>query len=245
VNTDKLTILHAPTADDPFAVLYKPHGIPSAPLVSSEAGDALSAAVTIIPGLSVVHGKKEIEYGLLHRLDTDACGLLLVASTQQSYDALSASQQNGSFEKTYRVVCMYDPANPLQLGGFPPPPEASVVQSAVITARSAFRPYGEGRRQVRPVTAASGTAAERKGGTVLYRTEIEIVDMQDAVVKAYCRITAGYRHQVRCHLAWLGIPVDGDRLYNVHCLTGAVLQFEGCGLSFPHPLTGAPVCFNV
>lgn len=246
MSTDEIKILHAPTAEDPFVVLYKPHGMPSAPLVPGDNNSAFSRTCALFPELSCVRGKKEIEHGLLHRLDNDACGLLVIASTQQSYDALYESQRKGSFEKTYSVVCLLNKNNPAELGGFPPVPGGrNIASGGRFTAESAFRPFGAGRGQVRPVTSESGTAACRKGGNIIYRTEIEIVSIEDTTVAARCRITAGYRHQVRCHLAWVGLPVLGDRLYNFRCGNERTMQFEGSSLCFPHPLTGERTIFTV
>ncbi len=241
-----IKILHAPTAHDPFVVLYKPHGMPSAPLVPGDSDSAFCRACLLFPELSGVRGRKEIEHGLLHRLDNDACGLLVIASTQQSYDALNESQRNGSFEKTYDVVCLPNKNNAVELGGFPPVPcSLTIASGEKTTAESAFRPFGAGRGQVRPVTSESGTAACRKGGNTIYRTEIEIVSVEETAATVRCRITAGYRHQVRCHLAWVGLPVLGDRLYNSRCGKGRTLQFEGSALCFPHPLTGEKTVFTI
>lgn len=245
MNEDEIRILHAPTEQDPFLILYKPHGMPSAPLSPGDVNNAVSCAAALFPGLYTVRGKKEIEHGLLHRLDNDASGLLLIASTQQAYDALCESQKKGLFEKQYSVTCGLNKNNAAELGGFPPVSDkCSIVSGAKIIAESSFRPFGTGRRQVRPVTPESGTAAEKKGGNTVYRTEIEIVHIEKTVVTAFCRITAGFRHQVRCHLAWEGLPVAGDKLYNAHCGDELILHFEGSSLCFPHPLTGQKTLFT-
>jgi 23S rRNA pseudouridine1911/1915/1917 synthase len=244
MNTEKIKILHAPDKDDPFVILYKPHGMPSAPLSNSDNNNAFCSAAEIFPELFSVCGRKNIEYGLLHRLDNDACGLLVIASTQQAYDALYEAQKQGNFEKTYRVLCIQNKKNTTELGGFPPASSSSGIASGKqIIVESAFRPFGEGHRQVRPVTFESGKAAAKKSGSKIYRTEIEIVSVDNTIVIAMCRIKAGYRHQVRCHLAWQGLPVIGDALYNARYETGETLQFEGYGLRFPHPLTGEKIVY--
>ena len=52
-----------------------------------------------------------------------------------------------------------------------------------------------------------------------------------------CKISAGYRHQVRCHLAWLGLPVIGDKLYNRN-MKKSSLMFSAVGLEFYDQITG-------
>jgi 23S rRNA pseudouridine1911/1915/1917 synthase len=245
MSVQKIKVVHEPSLKEPFAVVYKPHGLPSAPLSVDDKENAFCYAACLFPELYDVCGKKQIEHGLLHRLDNEACGVLLIASTQQSYDFLIEAQKNGKFEKMYSVTCVLNKKNADSLGGFPPVPDiAETAAGQEIVLTSSFRPYGEGRKQVRPVTGESGKAAGRKGGTAVYKTEIQIIDIEKTTVITHCHITAGYRHQVRCHLAWQGIPAQGDKLYNA-LYGGGEMQFEGSGISFPHPITGAEVIFSI
>ena len=210
-----IDIIHVPTAEKPFLVINKPKGLPSAPLSSEDKDNALVQALEAFPELRKVQGKKEIEYGLLHRLDTATDGLMVIAATQECYDFLCEEQKQGRFIKYYKAECNVNPDNAKRLGGFPPDTPSSPKQSILV--ESYFRPYGEGRKEVRPVTEKSGKAALQKlGKAKLYTTEISILKKDEASVRAEveCRIAEGYRHQVRCHLAWAGLPVIGDQLYN-------------------------------
>lgn len=242
----KIKVVHEPSREEPFAVVCKPHGLPSAPLSEDDTENAFCYAAGLFPELYNVCGKKQVEHGLLHRLDNEAGGLLLIASTQQSYDFFLEAQKNGKFEKTYSVTCVLNKKNADSLGGFPPVPDtAETAAGQKIILTSSFRPYGEGRKQVRPVTGESGKAAEKKSCAAVYKTEIQIVDIEKTTVITRCRITAGYRHQVRCHLAWQCIPAQGDRLYNALYDGDELMQFEGSRISFPHPVTGEPVTFSI
>ncbi|MBQ9239439.1 MAG: RNA pseudouridine synthase [Treponema sp.] len=238
-----ITVIHAPTAADPFLVIAKPPGLSSAPLTADTGNStsALSEALVLFPELAAVDGKKAFEHGLLHRLDRATTGLLLIAATQEAYDALDRAQQRGAFTKSYRADCVLHPDNAQALGGFPPCP-FRVRPETPLTVVSAFRAYGIGRRAVRPVTPLSGPAARAKGGARLYATDIIVAPHTDGFLQATCTITRGARHQVRCHLAWLGFPVVGDALYNATVFaTDAQLHFSAYRLSFPHPLTAQPV----
>ncbi len=221
-----IEIIKKPTAAKPFLVIYKPKGLASAPLTADDKDNALYQALKAFPELKKVKGKKEIEYGLLHRLDTATDGLMVIAASQECYDFLCNEQKEGRFIKYYRAECNIIPENAKHLGGFPPlPSEAQGTPSLrgahatkqSISLKSFFRPYGEGRKEVRPVTESSGKAALSKiGKEKFYTTEISILseDKSAGTAKVECRITEGYRHQVRCHLAWTGLPVSGDLLYN-------------------------------
>ena len=232
----QIEIIKEATPEKPFLVIYKPKGLPSAPLSADDKNNALSQALESFPELAQVQGKKEIEYGLLHRLDTATDGLMVIAATQECYDFLSNEQREGRFIKYYQAQCNINPDNAKLLGGFPDTP--AMKQSLII--QSYFRPYGPGRKEVRPVTEASGKAALSKlGKQKLYSTQIEIISLNESSGTAIteCRITEGYRHQVRCHLAWAGYPVAGDSLYNYLDIKKAenILKFSATKISFEYP----------
>ena len=225
-----IDIIKEPTPDKPYLVIYKPKGLPSAPLTADDNENALTQACAMYPQIKSVCGKKEIEYGLLHRLDTATDGLMVIAASQECYDFLMTEQREGRFIKTYRAQCDIIPDNADLLGGFPP------VPSSPSTVRSYFRPYGQGRKEVRPVTEESGKAALSKlGSKKLYTTKIEITRISDTRATALCEITEGYRHQVRCHLAWVGYPVVGDALYNSDKKNAENLLFSATKISFEYP----------
>ena len=225
-----IEIIKEPTEDKPFLVIYKPKGLPSAPLTAEDSENALSQAVAMFPEIKTVCGKKPIEYGLLHRLDTATDGLMVIAATQECFDFIMKEQAEGRFIKTYTAECNILPDNAKLLGGFP----ADIPILPEVS--SYFRPYGEGRKEVRPVTEDSGKAALSKlGKKKLYTTKIEIQKLSDTRAIATCEITEGYRHQVRCHLAWAGYPVIGDQLYNSDKKNAENLLFSATKISFEYP----------
>lgn len=237
-----ITILHEPTDSEPFVVLSKPAGLASAPLNESESQNALAECARLFPSVKNVKGKKAVEGGLLHRIDTATSGLLLVASSQEFYDHIIAVQDAGRFVKGYRAECDVNANNDQALGGFPPlgmqAQKAAVLFGLEIS--SYFRPFGKGGKEVRPVLPTSNIAALKKiGSKKIYSTKIaraELFDGNTATLE--CKIAQGYRHQVRCHLAWLGFPVRGDRLYNSFCREDSPadfddMRFEAFLLEFP------------
>jgi 23S rRNA pseudouridine1911/1915/1917 synthase len=230
-------VAHAPH----YAVLYKPPGMHTAPLQKDEKGTLLAWAAALFPETLAVRGKKEVEGGLLHRLDFETRGLVLVARSQTFYDALAAQQAAGAFIKEYRAV-----VSPVRarLPGFPPPP--SLALDSIWAGRSGalesgFRPYGRGRRAVRPVLAA----ADSTGGRV-YRTELLSVlpGASAAENTRVCRLRlqSGFRHQIRCHLAWLGFPIVNDPLYGGPP-SPLALELEAVSLRFTDP-SGRPAAFH-
>lgn len=200
-----------------FLVVFKPAGLPSAPITADDTENVFALAARDYPELLQVQGRKEVEHGLLHRLDTVTQGLVIIARTQTGYDKLQELQKQNKIIKTYTALCQYEPENAQQLTGFPPI-QTVTPQDLPGSARnieSYFRPYGDGRKQVRPVTQSSGPAALKKlEKKVVYSTKVMITGKENELVRVECQITNGYRHQIRCHLAWIGLPIAGDPLYN-------------------------------
>lgn len=258
-----ITIVHEPTAAEPFVVLSKPAGLASAPLAVGDSC-ALAECARFFPKVLNVRGKKSVEGGLLHRIDTATSGLLLVAESQEFYDHIIAAQEEGHFIKGYRAYCDLDAENAAALGGFPEffsqgqaaaaslAFEKSPAALCGLEISSCFRPFGKGQKEVRPVLQSSNAAALKKlGSKKIYSTRIVAADfLEDGAVKIECKIAQGYRHQVRCHLAWLGLPVRGDRLYNRASRTdGAELcgamRFFASSLEFPDLFSNKVFSFSL
>lgn len=235
-----------------WALLSKPHGMPSAPLVDGEKGTLLEWFLGIRPETSLVIGRKPIEHGLLHRLDTGTAGLVLVAKTQEAYDALLVAQRNGLIKKTYFAFC-----NHIREGE----KEPLVIP---FTVRSRFRSFGPGGREVRPLFPGmrgyekSGTDYETTAENIAFYTERNVLPVGTAdktierpIAGITCSLVRGYRHQVRSHLAFLGYPIVGDPLYNSerppYSLNGTVvpLQLYAPGISFSDPDSSLPVSFSL
>lgn len=223
---EKIRIIFEPTEQKPFLIIYKPKGLPSAPLTSEDKENALSQAVELFPQIKNVKGRKEIEYGLLHRIDTQTDGLLIIAVSQKAFDFINAEQKEGRFLKYYTAECeISDTFNSSEKG--------------IIS--SYFRPFGKGNKEVRPVTENSNTAALKKiGKKKLYSTEYQIISKKGNKCIVECKIKEGYRHQVRAHLAWIGLPITGDSLYNKKSdfqneETASVMKFSATKIEFEYP----------
>ena len=230
-----------------FAVVFKPPQMHNAPLRQGEGNTLLDWYAAIFPPVMDLTGKKKGEGGLLHRLDFETQGLVLIAKNQQSLNRLTQQQDEGNFIKEYCAICQKPVFNNSTFhilhSSFPPPPfdfSSSSLPKKPFVIESFFRPYGQGRKQVRPVTGAGRKYRETatdKGG--YYRTEItgiyETGDNQRCAVTA--RILRGFRHQIRCHLAWIGCPVLHDPLYGQKASDG-LLALRATALFFSDPGSG-------
>lgn len=237
----EIEVLKAPDDSKPFAIIYKPAGLASAPLSNDDNENAFSKAAAIFPQLLKVQGRKEIEHGLLHRIDTATSGLLLIAANQECFDFLIAEQKAGKILKKYYAECNLKKC---KMEGFPPLEMDYSNKNTPFdfTLSSYFRPFGEGGKEVRPVTNEAGKAALKKlGKPVIYSTYIKILELNliENFAKAECTITNGYRHQVRSHLAWSGFPVINDILYNpeksLKIKNAEPMRFCASSIQFEYP----------
>jgi 23S rRNA pseudouridine1911/1915/1917 synthase len=233
-----LPVLYHETSD--FAVVYKPPRMHCAPLKPGGGNTLLDWYAAVFPPVTELSGRKEGEGGLLHRLDFETQGLVLFAKNQKSLNHLLQQQDEGKFVKEYTATCQKAVSeNPTF-----PPPSFNVAQNGFpqtpFVIESFFRAYGPGRKQVRPVTDAGykhRKIASDEGGC--YRTEIVSVSDGDCRYTLAVRLCRGFRHQIRCHLAWIGCPVLNDPLYGQDTGDG-FLALRATGLAFTDPSSGLP-----
>lgn len=199
-----------------------------------------------------VRGKKAIEAGLIHRLDTETRGLVLFAKDQETYDFFAAQQKAERIIKTYCAFTGHTHSAASKQINIPLP-------KRII---SQFRNFGPGAKKVAPVFPDSRRYT--KAGR-LYTTEITAIEaltlfhggtslcterqtkgsgtaigsdytgIAAPVLRVQCCLSRGYRHQVRAHLAAIGLPIAGDTLYAPHGTECTSLQLYAVSLFFPDP----------
>ena len=187
-----------------FIIVVKGSSLPSAPLKGGQRS-VMDILADEKPYLKEVQGRSDNEFGLLHRIDNDTRGLLLIAKTQAFYDYIQETNGSGSFVKTYTAYSKNFPgADSYKRLTFP------------FEVKSRFRSFGKNGVAVKPVFEDSGRASQKKAGNREYTTEILSVSPfleTPACYKIEASISSGFRHQVRAHLASLNSPVFGDRIY--------------------------------
>jgi len=232
-----------------FLIVYKPPRMHSAPLANSRGKNIMDWCAQKNPEVMDLPGRKPGEGGLLHRLDYETCGLLLIARTMFGMESLLAQQNEGKIIKEYSAVTA---ESEIKLSGFPAKkPELAIdfyrdkidaIKPVIV--ESAFRPYGPGRKAVRPVLY--DTENRTISASEFYKTEIlESQVLSSGYVSFRLRILRGFRHQIRCHLAWLGVPIINDSLYGGISSGDGFLALKACSLFFSDPLSGEKVSFSI
>jgi len=190
-------------------------------------------------------------YDIMHRLDYETHGLVLVSKNEKSFHFFKDQQDKGEFVKEYSAICINSIENADNfhsdtdkthssvsdyLPGFPP-----CARGNDNLIKSWFRPYGPGRKQVRPVIEDAKKHREiAKDKGFFYVTEIVSADKNVFTV----RIKRGFRHQIRCHLYWIGFPILNDPLYSPpgtlpsRALTEQTLALRAHAVFFTDPAQG-------
>ena len=218
-------------AEKDFLIVFKPPGMHSAPLPKSGGGTMLDWCCLEFPEVGSLTGRREGEGGLLHRLDYETHGIMLLARTREGMESLLLQQMEGKIAKKYSAMTT---KTETKLPGFPD----SAFDS--LTIKSAFRAYGVGRKAVRPAPE----------GKKEYTTEVlSVKELGDNVYFFTTKILSGFRHQIRCHLAWAGYPIVNDKLYGGSELNDGcsslrlygwtqILGLRASSIAFADPSTG-------
>ncbi len=210
--------------DEEVIVLDKPAGTVTQP-GAGHRDDSLMNGLFAVEGVQQTRLGSERDFGLLHRLDRETSGVVVVARTERAYDAIRKQFENRTIEKTYFAV----------LQGRLPRVEGVCEQ-----------PLSEIRRGDMKVSVAS----QRGESAITYWKTI--ASSANHLLVA-CAIESGKLHQIRAHMALLGAPVVGDRIYrsllppntsrppeNQRAAPPA-LRLHAWRLAFVHPVTRARI----
>ena len=204
---------HPPSADftvayedDALIVVDKPAGVVVHPARGHESGTLAQALAGRAAG-----GEDPYRAGIVHRLDRDTSGLLVIAKSDAVHRALKDLLQARLLQREYLTL----------VDGIPP------AHSGTIDA-----PIGRDRRE--RLLHSIDTDAPREA-----RTHFELLEplRHEAVLRV--SLETGRTHQIRVHMQAIGHPVLGDTAYGGPVRFGLERQFlHAARLAFPHPLTG-------
>jgi 23S rRNA pseudouridine1911/1915/1917 synthase len=200
--------------DEAILVLDKPAGLVVHPGSGNPSGTLLNALLH----RRAAQGELP-RAGIVHRLDKDTSGLMVVAKTLPAYDRLVRALAAHEVEREYLAVARGDVARALTI-------DAPIGRHPVN--RTAMAVVERGRPARTHVTPL-----ERFGVATLVR----------------CRLETGRTHQIRVHLAAAGHPLVGDPDYGGRRGRGGVLAFDrqalhATRLALAHPVTGRPLGFD-
>lgn len=206
-----LTILYE---DTDLAVVVKPCGMVVHPAAGNEDGTLVNALLHHLDSLGGIGG--ELRPGIVHRLDKDTSGLLLVAKNDASQLALSEQLSARTMEKHYRALVE---------GGVRE--DSGRIEAAIARSK-------KDRKKM---------AVDEDGREAI--TEWTVLQRGRGVTLLDVHILTGRTHQIRVHMKHIGHPVCGDPIYgSPKGAKVPRLMLHAYSLSFTHPTTGERLTFT-
>jgi 23S rRNA pseudouridine1911/1915/1917 synthase len=198
--------------DEHLIVVDKPAGVVVHPARGHREGTLAQALLGRAAG-----GEDAWRAGIVHRLDRNTSGLLVVAKNDVVHRALKAALARREITREY-----------LTLVEGRPPARAGTIEA----------PIGRDRRQRMLMSIDSDSAKD-----AITHFEMERALAQATLLRV--RLQTGRTHQIRVHMRAIGHPICGDREYGHAGLYGLERQFLHAGrLAFSHPVTGEPVAVS-
>lgn len=207
--------------DSDILILNKAPGMVVHPAPGHASGTLVNALLHHCPDLAGIGGV--VRPGIVHRLDRDTSGLMVVAKTQSAMDGLAkAFATHKTVEKTYLALCHGRPRL-----------ESGRIENMI------------GRH---PVDRKRMAIVEKDGKLAITNYRVERVIGPISLIE--CRIETGRTHQIRVHMASLGCPVIGDSAYGKSALdkrlspVPARQMLHAWRLVLWHPVTGEKLSFE-
>jgi 23S rRNA pseudouridine1911/1915/1917 synthase len=219
--------------DDHVLVLEKPAGLVVHPGAGVQSGTLVNALLHHAPAIATVGG--EGRPGVVHRLDRDTTGLLVVAKTEQAYLQLVEALRQREVKRVYQAIVWGDPG-----------PASGLIDL----------PIGRDPRDRKRMAVVRGPGGKPA------RTHWRVLERYGPATLVEARLETGRTHQIRVHMSAVRHPVIGDPTYggrvkkmlslrqSERSLADALLRLlrrqalHAAELEFAHPLTGAQLRFR-
>ena len=196
-------------------IVDKPAGQPTAPLRQTETMTLANALIARYPELAGI-GYSAREPGLLHRLDNDTSGLVIVARKAYAFEELKAALKDGRIHKSYLLVCASD----------------GLADEGTIEFPIANHPKDQ--RRVYPcIHPRDVIRYSPRPASTRYR----VIRRAGPWALVEASVSRALRHQIRAHFAAIEHPLAGDTLYGGeaapglerHALHASRVSFDGAG----------------
>lgn len=202
--------------DEDVAVINKPRGMVVHPAAGNYQGTLVNALLEHCDDLSGINGV--IRPGIVHRLDKDTSGVMVVAKTDRAHLSLAAQIKDRSAGRKYIAIVHGN----------------IKAEEGLIDA-----PIGRHTSDRKKMAVTFHHSREA-------RTKFRVVRRFGEYTVVECRLMTGRTHQIRVHMAYIGHPVVGDPKYGPKkphfSIAGQALH--SAELVFQHPVSGQEMCFQ-
>lgn len=200
--------------DEDVAVINKPQGMVVHPSAGHTSGTLVNALMYHIKDLSTINGV--VRPGIVHRIDKDTSGLLMIAKNDISHKALAEELKDKKSLRKYLAIVHGNLPN-----------DRGMIETPI--GRS------EKDRKKQAVTAKGKEAV----------TRFQVLERFGNYTLVELTLETGRTHQIRVHMAYIGHPVAGDPLYGPRkTLKGQGQFLHARTLGFTHPRTGEVMTFT-
>ena len=200
--------------DEDVAVINKPQGMVVHPSAGHTSGTLVNALMYHIKDLSTINGV--VRPGIVHRIDKDTSGLLMIAKNDISHKALAEELKDKKSLRKYLAIVHGNLPN-----------DRGMIEAPI--GRS------EKDRKKQAVTAKGKEAV----------TRFQVLERFGNYTLVELTLETGRTHQIRVHMAYIGHPVAGDPLYGPRKTLKGQRQFlHARTLGFTHPRTGEVMTFT-
>lgn len=201
--------------DEWMAVVNKPQGMVVHPAPGNYEGTLVSALLYNVKDLSGING--ELRPGIVHRLDKDTSGLLVIAKNDKAHVALAEQIAQKSARRIYAAIV-----------------HGNILEDALTIDKSIGRSRGD-RKKMAVVTGGRHAV-----------TRVRVLERFGAFTYIEAELETGRTHQIRVHLASIQRPVAGDQVYGPKAVklhqNGQLLHAKK--LMLRHPSTGDEMTFE-
>lgn len=200
--------------DEDVVVVNKPQGMVVHPSIGHDSDTLVNALLFHIKDLSGINGK--IRPGIVHRIDKDTSGLLMIAKNDQAHEKLAAQLQDKTARREY----------------------IGLVHGVISNERGTIdAPIGRD-----PKNRKKFAVVEKGKPSV---THFEVMERFSEFTLLKLQLETGRTHQIRVHLDYIGFRMAGDPLYGPRkTLEGKGQFLHAASLSFVHPRTGENMHFT-
>ena len=200
--------------DDQMAVVYKPEGLTVHPAPGCNEPTLVHGLLYQLKSLSDINGIARP--GIVHRIDKDTSGILMIAKTNVAHESLQAQLKEHSCDRIYHAI----------------------VHGIITEERGRIdAPVGrDPNERVKMAVVADGKNAV---------TNFKVLKRFGNYTYVECRLETGRTHQIRVHMSYIGHPLVGDKIYGYKKQVDERGQYlHAKAISFNHPITKERLSFD-